>query len=108
MLSFYPTLRTAPVTRTRYIDADTPFSIELDVPAFAKNVTFLGANGGDSVKLNFLDSFGVTVYIVEIDSPDSDSPPLDPILLSGDITSVIVDFSPNPLSLSRLVFGLGL
>jgi hypothetical protein len=63
MLSFWTCVRTAPVTRTRYIDALTGAgsTFRVIIPAFAKQLLFWREPFADAVVLTFLDSTNTTV-----------------------------------------------
>jgi hypothetical protein len=107
-LSFYPIVRTKPITRTRYMEGDLQ---TFEVPAFAKDLIVYrfstgGATAFEPFEIDFMDVYDTVLYIrsfaaggfMEI-----------PVLLSPDVARVYVGSTTGgPLTRARLIFGLEL
>jgi hypothetical protein len=107
MLSFKQIMRTAPTTRTRYLDSTTGSGTAksatfVTVPAAAKNVIFWREAFTVAAVLFFTDYTGTLVYSYSL---PANSVMFDPIPLSSDVQYVGV--SPNgTISAGRFIFGL--
>lgn len=105
MLSFYPIVRTEPVTRTRYVDAlGAGDNVTLTVPAQAKSVTFWRVPQSEPFQLDFRTVSGSVAYSVTI---LANANMTTPILLSPDIVAVRVTATAGAIN-GRLIFGLDL
>jgi len=88
MLSFYPVIRTTPVTRTKYIDFIAAIAVNVVVPAFAKNVSvWRGGVSTVALTLDFKDTAGNVLYTFLLAAGSSMT---DPIPLSDDVASIDV------------------
>ncbi len=106
MLSFLPCVRTAPLTRTKYIDglATGGFS-QVIIPPFAKKLDVFRDQGNASAyTIILLDTAFVSGYTVNV--PAGAIPTA--IVLAGDITRVIILQTAGPVTDYHLVFELGL
>lgn len=116
-LSFYPIVRTAPVTRTIYYDAgqietnyvqiEAANVITIVVPLFAKRVSFFRDNsiaaGADTY--NFQDSQGNTVTLGTV---AANAYFTEPVLLPGDVYFIQIQGAGASLASYRFVFELSL
>jgi hypothetical protein len=108
MLSFYPPTRVLPVTCTVYIDDLVGGGVvgqSVLVPAFAKNVIAWREDESKSLTLDFQDSNTHDTYIHTIPANTIMD---DPIGLSNDTYSVIVEATGGAQSSVRLIYGLSL
>lgn len=110
MLSFFPVVRTKPITRTVYSGAiplvlPPGFNNTFAVPPFAKDVTLTLSPlvPAPGAQLEFLDSSGAVIYSELLPVGTSVAGPFP---LSGDIVFVRLFAITNPILDSRLIFGL--
>jgi hypothetical protein len=110
MLSFYPCVRTAPVTRTVYLSFAGGTSAAVDVPAFAKNVIVLPLQSGAppvaaDYEILFLNSAGNTMYTRTVRDATT-GPMVTPYPLSDAITAIKI--AVTGAFFSHLVFELAI
>lgn len=120
MLSFFPCVRTAPVTRTRFIgivgDATTYIAAggtaQVDIPPFAKNVSIWRQSFGmlaptlAGVQLDFQGADTLVEYFYTLAAGAFQ---MEPIPLSDDIVTIIVtNQSMTDPMVARLIFELSL
>lgn len=104
-ISFYPIVRTLPVTRTRYADAPNAIagaSLFFSVPSFSGNVVFLPLAPANGYAIDFFDSSNTLVY----STPTLTGPTQVPVALSSDIVMVGLRNVAGGDARGRLVFGL--
>jgi hypothetical protein len=113
MLSFYPCVRTAPVTRTLYIDGILAgAAATFTVPPFAKNLTVLtiptaGASPfAGPLSILFFDGASQLVYARNFIAGDDTV--FGPLLLSDDVVSVQISNGAGSTLTGRAVFELAI
>jgi hypothetical protein len=105
MMSFYPCVRTTPITRTQYLTvAPNTSTARIAVPDFAKNVILLPIQPAGDYSIIFCSSNTNGEYTRLVPST---TVMLDPYPLSNDIVSIIVQNGATTL-FGRLVFELSL
>lgn len=108
-LSFKTIVRTAPLTRTKYLGSTVGIgtlksATFVDIPACAQNVTLWREASSVAVTLFFMDAAGQLAYSYALSASAFMT---DAIPLSGDI--VQIGLSPSgTISSGRLIFGLSL
>lgn len=100
MLSFMPIVRTAPITRTVYLDSVSG-SASFFIPAFAKRVWLWRTPISEAVIISFQDSSADTVYPYTL---AAGAYMFDPIPISGDVMQIAATFT-GPVTL-RFIFEL--
>jgi len=111
MLSFLPCVRTAPITRTRYID-NLPgtagpgiYVTEVSIPPFARSLIVYRSPNAPAFQLFLTDNSFLSGYVLTY---AAGSQMIEPIQLSGDITRVFYqNADPAPVNV-KMVFNLGL
>lgn len=113
MLSFYPIVRTAPVTRTRYIDPLTAASpVLITVPPFAKRL-WVWRQSPKTVALTLF-FFGPATaggyeYFLPVDAGNGfNGYMIEPIIVAPDVAQIQVTKTAGPDSSVRCVFELGI
>jgi len=106
MISFLPCVRTAPLTRTKYIDfLATGSFAQVLVPPFAKTLQVYRDLGNTAAFLLIvIDTAFTAGYTVTIPAGAVAAP----VLLAGDITRVVILQTAGPVSNYTLIFELGL
>jgi hypothetical protein len=85
-ISFHPTVRTSPLTRTVYVDPIPNGDAIIQVPPFARRVIFYRNPATTAITaFNFVDTFSRVVYQTALAASAQFT---DPIWLSTDVTSV--------------------
>lgn len=104
MLSAQPCVRTAPLTRTKYVDVTLPGDNFVAVPAFAKGFYVQRGTTTGTLQLNLCNNKQLVNSTVTV-APGAQSP-LDFIPISGD--TYFVDVVNSDITNVELIFVLGL
>lgn len=111
MLGFYPIMRTAPLTRTRYIEGVATNAVEyVTVPPFSKTVTFMWspASPAPTVGVLFYDSNFNALTVTGAATLTASQNGTATFVLPNDVVFVGMSATTNPIVQARAIFGLTL